>query len=84
MTRTALVYRIVHTSQNGDNKRPIGLEVMGQERQRKEPFPSFRKLDISVCTIVGRFVMGDFTLGGLIWPDYLTGDFTLGGLIQLD
>ena len=33
---------------------------------------------------IGRSVMGDFTLGGLIWPDYLTGDFTLGGLIQLD
>ena len=38
----------------------------------------------SNTNILGRFVMGDFTLGGLIWPDYLTGDFTLGGLIQLD
>ena len=35
-------------------------------------------------SIVGRFLMGDFTLGGLIWLDYLTGDSTLGGLIQLD
>ena len=34
--------------------------------------------------MLGRFLMGDFTLGGLIWLDYLTGDFTLGGLIQLD
>ena len=34
--------------------------------------------------VIGRSVMGDSTLGGLIWQDYLTGDFTLGGLIQLD
>ena len=42
------------------------------------------QLESILLEIIGRFVMGDFTLGGLIWPDYLTGDFTLGGLIQLD
>ena len=32
--------------------------------------------------IVGGFLASEFTLGGLIWLDYLAGDFTPSGLIR--
>ena len=31
---------------------------------------------------VARFLASEFTLGELIWLDYLAGDFTLSGLIR--
>ena len=34
-----------------------------------------------IC-ILGGFLASEFTLGELIWLDYLAGDFTLSGLIR--
>ena len=42
--------------------------------------------DIPKCgrffSLLGGFLASEFTLGELIWLDYLAGDFTLSGLIR--